>query len=1220
MDSLIKPSDLFKKVKELGQSAVAVTDHGTLAGAWDCLKYSKEAGVKLIMGCEFYFVDDVTDTTNTARLRHLILLAKNHQGYKNLLLANKLANDNHIVAFKKVIPRIDWKILEQVQEGLICTTACCSGILSQLFSSRQGDKAKEQAKRLKGIFGPNLAIEIQANHLRTPTPNAYRDYSDQDSLNRSLVLLAKELDIKVVPTTDAHFLTPDQQEAHDVLLAIASGQTIKSNSRLKYTEDFCLKSRDEIVNFFARWQSLYGDPQLLCDNTLFFANMCEEPNWIDPKFSNPSGKELPEFPVHDQPDFQTFQAWLTTQPELASRPLDVSYLRYWADTKFDQRVPVGQEAQYRQRLQEEFDVIEYHGFSSYMLIVADYIDYCRKNSIPVGPGRGSVGGSLIAYLIGIHQADPIKYNLIFARFHNKEKTSFPDIDTDFAPSGREKVQEYIRRKYGDDRVAHVSNVNTMTPKVYARDIARVFEFGGDRKAAVMVGTKIADSIPSELKTLEEALEKSSLFRSFAESKDYGALKKFAEALGAKAKAWSTHAGGLVIGHRPLTEFIPLRKDKDGSIAIEYEKERAEANGLVKMDTLGLETLDIIRNTYELIRLGGKSPPPEVLNYDEYDAPTYDLISKGDTLCVFQLGGSSGTIDLCRKVKPKSIEDISIINSLARPSARDIREDFIATKDGKKPVQLLHPSLQRAFGSTYGFGLYEECLMYLAQDVAGWDLHEADRLRKLTKEKGKNPKKAAQWKKEFIEDAVKNKIPEKTATAIWDEVVDKFQGYGFNLSHSILYSLISYHTAYLKAHFPLEFLTANLMSEVNSNAKVAADNIAKIKDEIRRYKVKILPPDINQSDISYKIIDSNTLLTGLDSLKFIGKDAIPEIVAKRPFSSFEELLTKVDGKKVRAPSVLALAASGCLDSFGMPRKQMYLYAADYKKKLAVWVKRQKEKALEPPKKAKVKKGQLALEFEKPEVAPAPLPAPATFNYPWPEDRSEWTTAEKYAMEIYYIGEGLSGNLREAYPGFFDNRALDFSKLPLVYTEEFCKDNSDFFNQIPISAENGTIEAVIKNYFEFKVKKEESKIFGETMARIVLEDPYGNTISMTVFPKKLSHFQHRIKELGGKVKLEPGTAIHCSGYINWYEGEISILFDDLRKCAPSPPMPSDLKPRKVSMRITGGTRKKSKEIDPEEFLEELEDELVEEGLAECDTEEEDLLPSEEEEGVDRPDGFV
>lgn len=1360
MNSLIKPTELFKRIKELGQSAVAVTDVGTLAGAWDCFKYAKEADVKLIMGCKFYFVDDCANAQDV-RLRYIILLAKNHRGYKNLLMLNKLANDNAIVMFKKVIPRIDWQLLEKYHENLICTTACAGGILGQLISTKRVEEAKLQAKRLKDIFGDDLALEIQPNAMQRKA-NSYNDYCDQSSINRHLIKFGEELDIKIVPATDAHFMLSEHQEAHDVLLAIGAGQPVRSGSRLSYNSDFYVKSRQEVYDFFAR---LYKDKaDQWCDNTLYFAAKCEDPAWIDPKYSNPSGKELPEFPVKDQSDYEIFQTWQNQQIEnVKNAPEDVAYLRYWCQKEFDKKVPSGQEVQYQERLEEELDILQYQGFCSYMLIVADYIDYCKKNDIPVGPGRGcltgdtqvltvagfkrldniiigeevfshtgekrkvlntfkfdvknekllqiklensfgklkltkdhkvyaskkeytdiltepkwieasslskddfiytaypktenteysfykirfsglatlsntknsfgegyfskitsiseidpesvyditvdqdhsyltsagvvhnSVGGSLVGYLTSIHQADPIKYGLIFARFQNKYKIAYPDCDVDFSTSGRERVQAYIRKKYGEDHVAHVSNVNTITPKVYARDIARAFEFGGDRKAAVAIGTMLADAIPDDVKTLEDAFTQAPLFAEYASQAKYAHLKKFAEHISGKAKAWSTHAGGIIISKRPLCEFIPLRKDKEGSAAIEYEKERAEANGLIKMDTLGLETLDIIKNTYNLIVFNGKTPPPVQLNYDDNDAAAYDLISKGDTFCVFQFGESAGTVDICKRMKPKCMEDLAAITALARPGVpKEFRNQFISAKFSGDQAKLLHPCLENSLRSTYGIPIYDEVMLTLGRDVAGWDLNESDRLRKFIKDKGKHPEKDKKLKKDFIASTIQNGIDTQMAEKLWNELFANFSAYLFNHSHAIVYSFISYQTAYLKAHFPLEFLTANLMSEVKSNAKKAASNIAKIKSEIRKLKVKIIPPDINRSEMSYKIIDNNTLLTGLDSLKFIGKLAIPEILAKRPFVSFEDFLSKVDGRKVNSKSVQALTASGCLDSFGMSRKAMYLYASDYKKKLQVWLKKNKDV-----------KG-------------------ATFNYPWPTDIKDWSVPEKYAMEIFYLGEGLSGNVVQAYPGFFDNKALSFAILPRLYPQQEEDESSKKRYRpepIPISYAVGVIEGVIKDYFEFKVKKEDSKIFGQTIGKISLEDTYGNNISITVWPDKVIELNKRLKELsGGKVKLEPGIAIHIAGFISWYEGVISIVYDELKKCVGSPSMPSDLAPKKVSMRIMGAKKKGKEILDLESFVEEFEDELTEQGLAELEDEEIEENWSEIEEQPGKPDAFI
>lgn len=770
LDSLVSTKQLFLRAKEFGQSAVAITDHGTLASSWEALKHSRTTGVKLIIGCECYFHNDVSQPIDN--LRHIILLAKNPTGYKNLLSLNRKGFDTNTIISKRVYSVIDWKLLEQYNEGLICLTACGNGIINQLLIYNKNEEAEQTIIKLKEIFGDNLGLEIQTNNMK-------RNDVDQKFFNNRLISLGKKYDVRVVPTCNTHYINKEENKTHDVFLSIGAKQSIYSPFRLKYTvPDFYYKSGDEVKGFFSR---NYGEEyaEQICENSIYFSNLCEKPDWIDPKFSNPSGKELPEFPVKDQKDYQQFSNWLSNQSEnVKSLSEDKQYLRYICDSRFESRLKyISQDnvKEYKDRIVEELDVLEYHGFSSYMLIVADYIEWAKNNGVSVGEGRGSVGGSLVAYLQGIHNADPIKYGLIFARFHNKEKTSFPDIDTDFAPSGRSRVQDFLKKKYGEDYVAHVSNVNTITPKVYVRDISRSCELGGSREAAVKLGNDVADCIPADIHSIDEALLKIPLFGEYC--KKYPEFIEHKVICG-KYRAWSTHAGGIIISQRPLIGLIPLRKDKDGAIAIEYDKDKAEENGLVKMDMLGLSTLDIINKTHELI---GKNIE---IDYDEYDKKSYDLVSSGDTFGVFQFGTSGGTVDLCKRVKPKSIEDLANINALARPSARDMRDDFIAVRDGKKEMTLLDPRLKRGFGGTYGFGLYEECLMYLAQDVAGWTLHEADRLRKLTKEKGKNPEKAKKLRTEFIECAVKNNVHEEVAKRIWDEVIDKFQGYGFNLSLSV----------------------------------------------------------------------------------------------------------------------------------------------------------------------------------------------------------------------------------------------------------------------------------------------------------------------------------------------------------------------------------------------------------------------------------------------------
>ena len=1623
-DALTEPAELFQRAKELGQPAVVVTDHGTLAGLWDCLKASRKTGVKLIAGCEFNFVDDVND--EGARMRHIILAAKNAKGYRNLLLASKTGYDNKTVVFRKVIPRIDWNVLEKYKEGLICTTACGSGIISQLINNKHIDEAREAAQRLKAIFEDDLAIEIQPHALRR-NANLYSDYVEQTYTNKKLIEIAKELDIKIIATTDSHYLNKEDWKAHDVMLAMGSGQPINSGARLKYNvNDFYVKSGDEIFDKVARKHGKEFAQEVI-DNTLYFANKCEFPDWIDPKFSNPYGKELPEFPVKDQLDYDKFKEWLSTTEEgkdAANIPEDFSYLRYWCYRSLD-KFGYGQGEKKEKavkRIKEELDVLEYHGFSSYMLLTADILQFARDKKIRVGPGRGcldgntkvlttngykdlkdisvgdkvfthkgrirevlntfeydideecvniksefsfdpiqmtkdhkvyavkseeteqykrmykanskslskvrrwkepgepswysiselkendliftpyigrdilipqkidlansvgdfdfynvlddkitrsipldnkysirglanksglsrnalknvkcggntyqstidtinnnldglsveewvaldntemreiprfididsdfcyligrwvgdgwcahtaggsyevgfafhsedliginkitsilkrygisvrvdkasdkkliqliiinpllfnlcmrlvpdykqssntkhlpvgfrglpdhllldmlnglidsdghierggrnvvrenidttsyrlacevkeallylkipssiytrkefihgkylckqsyklrfkgiktkrsnrqnncggyfnkiieinhtdklkkvyditvkddysyltsnyavhnSVGGSFVGYLLEIHIADPFKHGLIFARFHNKEKTDFPDIDNDFASIRRHEVIEYVKNKYGEDYVAQVGNVSRLTPKPFVKAIARTFLYGGDRKEAVAMGATIAATIPSPtysgITSIDKALEKCPLFVEY--TKKYTELAEYAS-LSGRSINWSTHAAGFVIGKRPLPGLVPLRRDEAGDIVVEFEKERTEQNGLVKVDFLGLETLDIIDMTRQLIAENGKTLPSEPFDYYQYDKKTYDMISNGDVLGVFQLGKSAGE-SLCRSIKPKSIEDLALINALIRPSAKDIRDDFIKARNGEKAVKLTHPRLERAFRSTYGFGVFEECLMYLAQDIPKWSQHEADRLRKMTKEKGKYPEKVKKWRKQFIVDCMANGIEKKIATKIWDNDVAKFGGYAFNKSHAVLYSLTGFETAYYKANFPLEFMVANLMFTIHKNGK--EDFVLSLKENIRRHNVKILPPDINSSEMVYKIINDNTLMTGINAMKYMGKDAIPEILANRPFNSFEEFLTKCNGSKVKAPAVQALAASGALDLFNMPRRQMFLYASDFKKKLKVHNDRNKKKNED-----------------------------RKFKYPWP-DESEWAIPEIYALEKHYLGEGLSGNKIDVYKGFFTATAANYSKLHKRYPEATREEIRGVRDRYRIFK----LEGEIKSIFEFKVKDEKSKIYGQQMARVGLEDPFGNQVVMVCFPEGLDLIKERFKDLsrpGNVYKFdEIGTGIKINGSISWYQGDISIIFEDLVACCHPPALPPDMKDKKkISMR-TIRTRKKKDRVDAQLLLEEVEEELAEEGYANLDDDEQD-----------------
>lgn len=793
-DSPMLPKDLIEATKQAGQTAVAITDHGSMSALWDANKAAKKAGVKLIAGCEIYFVDNADINDDENNFRHLILIAKNKQGYKNLLTINKKGFDKQAIAFKKSIPRIDWNMLEEFHDGLICTSACGNGPIGQYIMQDDFNSAIETAKRLQKIFGDDFCLELQPHNLQR-RKSAYSGPISQQKINLAMKKIGEELGIRCVVATDAHYAKQDKHEHQDVYSCIGTGQPISSGNRLRYDKhEFYVKNADEVYEYFSRHIPMWGKEFVdsLFDNTIFYADQCESPDWIDPAVSTGDKNQLPEFPYKDEPDYPEFKEWQNGPTDYSVKkfyntniPEDAQFYRYRTEIgileKIDEnKIPISDFKECIDQCMEEFDVLEYRNFSSYMLITADFLNWCRNNGIATGPGRGSVGGSLTAYTNKIHFAYPKKYGLIFARFLNKYKEAYPDIDNDIAPSGRDKLHDYLRSKYGEGNVAHVSNINTITPKVYARDIARVFQFGGQGSSvAAEIGNNIADSIPEDVHSIKQALEgdEAPLFAEYA--KQYPELVKFADLCGLP-RAWSTHAGGIVISKRPLEGLVPLRRDISGALVLEYDKERAEENGLVKIDTLGVETLDIIGKTYELIKELGKELPPEPFDYEIQDEKTYKLISEGDTFGVFQLGSTA--VPVCKKVKPVSIADTALISALVRPAAKDTIPNLLKVRNGEKEMELMHPTLKRAFESTYGYGLYEESLMFLAQDVAGWDLHDADKLRKLTKEKGKNPEKVKKWREEFIEGAVKNRgLSEEVATKIWDETVAQFGGYGFNRS-------------------------------------------------------------------------------------------------------------------------------------------------------------------------------------------------------------------------------------------------------------------------------------------------------------------------------------------------------------------------------------------------------------------------------------------------------
>jgi len=746
-----------------------------------------------------------------------------------------------------------------------------------------------------------------------------------------------------------------------------------------------------------------------------------------------------------------------------------------------------------------------------------------------GVVHNSVGGSLVGYLLGIHKADPIKYGLIFERFLNEEKKELPDIDSDMDSEGREKVLEYVANKYGKNFVAHVSNFITFTPKVAITDVMTALEIGGSRKDAFKIAKNITETFPPDAKNVNDAIKGSKLFAEFVKEKPE--IKEYAEQLIGIIRSWATHAAGVVVGKYDLHGLVPLRLDDNGVLALEWEKNRTEENGLIKIDFLGLETLNIIKVTRNIIKSLGKELPQNPPNFEEEHKEVYDLVTNGDTFGVFQLGASGGTIGLCNTTKPKNIEDLAVINALARPGVpTDIKKSYIERKFGRERIEIPHKNLARAVKATMGYCIFEESFLWLAHDLCGWDLQASDKMRKISKMKAKGKHLLEELHDGFIRDSMANSnVTEEFSKRIWDEWVIPLSGYAFNKSHSVLYSMTSFHTAYLKAHYFNEFMTANLISETNSNAPKAKENILKVKHALRKKGIRIVPPDINKSFANYRLIDDKTLITGLSSLHSVKEPAARSIMENRPFSSFEDFLDRTDSSKVRSPTVQALAACGAMDCFGHSRKSMYLHCSDLRKKYTIWKNRNPDKK---------------------------------FEYELPKE--EWNISELRALESHYIGEALSGTKKDS-----------FDKL---FSEHHAVSNLSDLEKMP-NRTNVVVEVEIKDLFFFKVKKETSKIYGQECCRMLLEDLHDNQLSAVMFPDALSTLRMLFSSQFPNNKLEKGFGMRLSGTVNRYNNEISVIASDIYGLFMPVGIPAKMEQKKII--VSSIASKKVKEITSEDI---------------------------------------
>jgi DNA polymerase-3 subunit alpha len=868
LDGAIRIKELVEQAGAFRMPAVAITDHGNLFGAVDFYRRTVKAGIKPIIGCEVYMApasrfDKKNASHSDEGSFHLILLSKDNAGYKNLVsLVTKAYTEGFYYK-----PRIDAELLAQHNEGLIGLTSCLKGEVPYYLQKGMVDRAREKALQYRDILGPeNFYIEIQDNGI-----------PEQEEVNKKLVELAKELHLSVVATNDCHYMKREDSKAHDILLCIQTGTTVTDRNRLRFNSDsFYFKSPEEMKKAFK------DIPEAIL-NTRNIAERCNV----------------------------EFRLGLNLLPVylLEGRQKPDALLEKLALEGLFQKWGLEPKAIYKERLGKELAIIQEMGYASYFLIVWDFISYARTKGIPVGPGRGSAAGSLVSYCLGITDIDPVKYNLLFERFLNPERISMPDIDVDFCKDRRPEVIHYVAEKYGQDHVAQIITFGTMAARAAIRDVGRALDFP---YAEV---DRIAKLTPNTLHiTIEDTLRAEPQLKNLYDNNPkIKELLDVAMRLEGLCRHASTHAAGVVISPEPLTTYMPLYKNPvDGTITTQLDMNAIEKIGLLKFDFLGLKTLTVIEKTLKYIKEHNEDLSLKDIPFD--DKKTYELLSSGHTTGVFQFE-SAGMRDLLIKMSPMRFEDLIAIVALYRPGpmGSGMIDDFIKRKKGQIPVKYDLPQLKEILSETHGIILYQEQVMSIANRLANFTMGQADILRKAMGKK--RPEEMEKLKEAFIQGAKSNGISEKKANRLFD-LMTYFAEYGFNKSHSAAYAHIAYQTAYLKAHYAVEFMAATLSADMDNT-----DKIVKSINECREMGILILPPDINESGQEFKVI-GNSIRFGLEAVKGAGAAAIESIIESRngegPFTSIANFLQRVDARKVNKKVLESLIKAGAFDSLGTTR--------------------------------------------------------------------------------------------------------------------------------------------------------------------------------------------------------------------------------------------------------------------------------------------------------------
>ncbi len=882
LDGAIRLEDLIAKAKAHNMPALAITDHGNMFGAVEFYLKCKKAGIKPLIGCEVYIAPDSRFSRESTRgiseaAYHLILLCENMQGYRNL---SYLTSAGYKEGFY-YRPRIDRELLQEHSEGLIALSACLKGEVAMQCGRDRMDEALETARWYAGLFPGRYYLELQENTL-----------PEQEIVNKRLMQVASELNLPLVATNDCHYLNREDARAHEVLLCIQTGKTMSDPSHMKFSaEEFYVKSPEEMVAAFS-----YA-PEAVA-NTLAIAERC------DLKLPLDTGEY--HFPHFDPPPGKNHDDMLEQLAVEGLKERMVTILAKYPD------MPQERQQAYFDRLHLELKCIREMKFPAYFLIVSDFINWAKKQGIPVGPGRGSAAGSLVAYAIRITDLDPLPYNLLFERFLNPERITMPDIDVDFCQDRREEVIHYVVEKYGRERVCQIITFGTMKAKAVVRDVGRALNMTyGDVD-------RIAKLIPDDLKmTLAKALKQEPQLSEMAQSdpqvKD---LLDTALCLEGLTRHASTHAAGVVVAPRQLEEFLPVYKDqKTGSINTQYSMKYVEMVGLVKFDFLGLKNLTVIENAVKLVR-AGKDPEFDITRLRDDNRESYELISSGNTTGIFQLE-SSGMKEMLVKLKPSCFEDVIAACALYRPGPLGcgMVDEFIERKHGRQKVVYDLPQLEPILKDTYGVIVYQEQVMQISRTLAGYSLGRADLLRRAMGKK--DPAVMAKEKEPFLEGARAQGIDPGKAEAIFDQMA-KFAEYGFNKSHSAAYALVAYQTAFLKAHYPVEFLAALLTCDMDST-----DKVVKNITDCREQGIDVLPPDVNKSGLSFTVV-GNSMRFGLGAVKGVGTGAVEAVLEARqegPFRDLYDFCERVDLRRCNKKVLEALIKCGAFDSTGTHRAAM-----------------------------------------------------------------------------------------------------------------------------------------------------------------------------------------------------------------------------------------------------------------------------------------------------------